>query len=1073
MALHFLSALFAAAAGAAACQQDGPTTVRPLVEVRARLDTTLTPVADTYVRQDQPNTPQGGALFLQVSPPNSRGRALLRFDTAAVRQYVGAGMLESARVELTINLADNGWGPTGRTVNLHRLTQTWTEGEATWSCAIDADPTNQTHDCSGPTAWQMGSATSPPWEATPTASTVITNGQTGVVSFSVTADVAAILAGTQTHYGWIVRKAPEDSSGGVRFESREGVVPPRLVLAVQDTSRPALPATTFFYPQDTAFGVSPSEDSRIRYYRTVIGILFDDSTSGTTVRAVLARYSATVIGALRNVGAYVVRVPDPGPNLPALESLIAAITSEPGVAFAFALTTRDVIEPQGRYPSDDAAVAPRNAWLEGTGTAATRAWRAVRAPLAWGCETGSYGGSLVKVGVLDYFFDTTLYDLRRSLVQLVPPDSVQLDTAPSNLRTPMARGHGSAVAGVLTAEGDNDSGVAGVMWRSQLHLYPLGRSDSIVTDPAAYVAEVLLTAARNSGVRVLVSSVYLVSTQAQVNRDSLIRRELKRYLDAGQGNLFVQAAGNDDRILSSGDFLALRGSNLALAQAAVSLATTSNPDNVLIVAGTGESNARWSQPGVEGSNFIIGATAIAAPAANIVSLGNRQDFPAGLTQPDSGTSFAAPFVGGVAGLLWSLEPSLRPFEVKGYIQRGATELRLNVTTGTYEPPQPASGFDGSIYQLDAYGSLALLSRERVGTPICGYQVRAGDDGLSIVLEPSTGARPPMPVPGAGAPDQTQIGSISVAQGGRLIAVFIDAFTNLDTVPRTIVINHLGQAVGSPLAFKRRRFLERDTVDAELPDWPSPASYSFTIRPGDGSAPRTVNPVGAAAGLTPDFNFGYGDIGPAGDYAAVVTVGSVGDPICEGADLKRMWLVPIDGMPIFLADERYPSCGGAFGLELTNESLGWSHDGRRAVFVTFKADNSGTFQTKVTSAATGGVSVSPVVQGLWVQTPRFTADDSLLITGQSNLSAVCEVQFRVPSSPATTVGSPSPGRDLVDCFGVYTPAVPNTPPAYTARASAAAFARRISHRWSAFNLTAGERQLRRWAWPRHHARAQVN
>jgi hypothetical protein len=97
-------------------------------------------------------------------------------------------------------------------------------------------------------------------------------------------------------------------------------------------------------------------------------------------------------------------------------------------------------------------------------------------------------------------------------------------------------------------------------------------------------------------------------------------------------------------------------------------------------------------------------------------------------------------------------------------------------------------------------------------------------------------------------------------------------------------------------------------------------------------------------LTPNFDFGYGDIGPAADYAAVVTVGFVGDPICEeGAQMKRLWLVPIDGAPIFLADERYPFCGLAGGLELTSESMGWSHDGRRAVFVTFKTDGSGTFQ----------------------------------------------------------------------------------------------------------------------------------
>ena len=59
-------------------------------------------------------------------------------------------------------------------------------------------------------------------------------------------------------------------------------------------------------------------DTAVVYYRTVIGVLFDDSTSGVTVRRVLQKYRATIIGGLRNPPAYIVRVPDPGPTYEAV-----------------------------------------------------------------------------------------------------------------------------------------------------------------------------------------------------------------------------------------------------------------------------------------------------------------------------------------------------------------------------------------------------------------------------------------------------------------------------------------------------------------------------------------------------------------------------------------------------------------------------------------------------------------------------------------------------------------------------------------------------------------------------------
>ncbi len=191
---------------------------------------TLALGADTYLRSGSPNQNQGTEPILRLQA-SGNNRALLRLDSAAVATAVGSGTVVSARLELTIVLNADNWGSTGRTIDLHRLTQSWTEAGATWNCGDDLDPGNQKPDCPL-TAWEMGGAGPHPWIATPTATQLITNGLRGVVTFDVTSDIQAMLSGG-VHPGWILKKTAEGPSGRVEFGSRESATPPRLVLEIQ------------------------------------------------------------------------------------------------------------------------------------------------------------------------------------------------------------------------------------------------------------------------------------------------------------------------------------------------------------------------------------------------------------------------------------------------------------------------------------------------------------------------------------------------------------------------------------------------------------------------------------------------------------------------------------------------------------------------------------------------------------------------------------------------------------------------------------------------------------------------
>ena len=181
---------------------------------RTALTATLGAVGDTYLTSGSPNQNHGGETFFRLQS-SGKNRGLLFFDASTIRQTVGMGTFVSARLDLSIQSAGTNWGTSGRPVSLHRLKQSSAEYSATWNCAIDATVYNQAADCSGATAWDMGTAdaAAQPWVTAATATATITNNQTGTVSFDVTTDVAAILTNSWAGTGWLIKKVDEAQNG--------------------------------------------------------------------------------------------------------------------------------------------------------------------------------------------------------------------------------------------------------------------------------------------------------------------------------------------------------------------------------------------------------------------------------------------------------------------------------------------------------------------------------------------------------------------------------------------------------------------------------------------------------------------------------------------------------------------------------------------------------------------------------------------------------------------------------------------------------------------------------------------
>ena len=195
------------------------------------------------------------------------------------------------------------------------------------------------------------------------------------------------------------------------------------------------------------------------------------------------------------------------------------------------------------------------------------------------------------------------------------------------------RGHGTQVAGIIGAATNNGLGMAAVTWQNPL--MPVKVLNSSGSGTYSGVAQGIIFAADN-GAKVINMSL------GGSSPSSTLESALQYAYD--KGIILVAAAGN-----SSGSVMYPAAYPTVIAVGAV------DDSDVL---------ASFSCYGPEVS--------VVAPGVLVWSTrmgGSLDDYTRG-----SGTSFAAPFVAGLAGLILSIDPSLSPAEVGAIIQQGAEDL---------------------------------------------------------------------------------------------------------------------------------------------------------------------------------------------------------------------------------------------------------------------------------------------------------------------------------------------------------------------------------------------------------------
>jgi subtilisin family serine protease len=261
------------------------------------------------------------------------------------------------------------------------------------------------------------------------------------------------------------------------------------------------------------------------------------------------------------------------------------------------------------------------------------------AEVGWEYSTGS---SQTIIAIIDSGIDLTHPDLSSKILTNLDRDYFQDDDTAND-----QHGHGTHVAGIAAAIGNNGVGVAGVDW--QARLLPLKVCGPTGTDcPNSDIAEAITYASNNDAEVINISlsgSIYSQSMQDAINTAY------------ANGALIVAAMGNDNT--STPRYPAAYTNVFAVS-------ATDRTDVLAYYSNFGD-HVDIAAPGGE-TTILTDGIYSTLPTYN-VTLGNSPSY--GYLQ---GTSMAAPYVSGLAALIWATQPSYTNDDVQYVIEISALDL---------------------------------------------------------------------------------------------------------------------------------------------------------------------------------------------------------------------------------------------------------------------------------------------------------------------------------------------------------------------------------------------------------------
>lgn len=312
-----------------------------------------------------------------------------------------------------------------------------------------------------------------------------------------------------------------------------------------------------------------------------------------------------------------------------------------------------------------------------------------RIPGVWDVETGSAD---VLVGIIDTGVYTGHQDLLPNLV--LPGINVREDQVPDIVEDDS--GHGTAVAGIIGAVGNNGEGVAGIAWH--VRMLPIRACGGPLLDCDLFDEVEAIDAAREANVDIINMSIGGVGTI------SLEQTAVTEAYNAGIVIVSAAGNGNPGKYYKSTGTWELDKHGLYFPAAL---------PEVIGVGAVGNDGLA-----AEFSNYGEDILSLMAPGVDIVTTVPEDEVylytgdgpPYGLA---SGTSFATPMVTGVAALVLSHFPGLTPAEVRQRIE------------GTAIPMAGPDENQNGVNDYYGYGILNAVGAVTQSTSSGNYAYRLG------------------------------------------------------------------------------------------------------------------------------------------------------------------------------------------------------------------------------------------------------------------------------------------------------------------------------------------------------------
>ena len=369
------------------------------------------------------------------------------------------------------------------------------------------------------------------------------------------------------------------------------------------------------------------------------------------------------------------------------------------------------------WPNDPLVSSQWN--LQNIGQYAATVGNDINAAQAWSMTTGSRN---VVVAVIDSGIDITHPDLAANIWTNpgdAPGNAVDDDNngyqddihgwnfVDNNNQVTDGYGHGTHVAGIIGAVGNNGIGVTGINWQVSLMALKVQDSRGVgYTSSVIKAINYVTMMRRDHGINIVAVNA---SWEAAAGFSVVVQEAIRA--EGNAGVTFVAAAGNQ------------ASNNDAIPQYPASYRLP----NVITVAALSTTNTLASM-----SNYGGTTVDLAAPGSLIQST-----FPGGTYGILSGTSMAAPQVTGVVALLAAVKPGITVAEVRaailgtttpvaslagrvvtgGRLNAGAALASLGVVSPTPVPPPATPLPQPPVSWVQAVGRIAVSANTGISTSV--------------------------------------------------------------------------------------------------------------------------------------------------------------------------------------------------------------------------------------------------------------------------------------------------------------------------------------------------------------------